>query len=199
MSETRERWRNRLPHWEVRNRPHFITMRTAGALPEMVRDRVRQIHASLQTITPATVQYRQLQRQYFLTCEKYLDSGSGFAPFRNPKVAALILEAWTTLPALAGWRASCAVVMPNHVHFLLEAVDDTPLALRGTLRLFKGRTARVANRILGRTGVFWQSDWFDRWTRDEAETARVTTYIRQNPVKAGLVRQWQDWPWRLPA
>jgi putative transposase len=67
------------------------------------------------------------------------------------------------------------------------------------MRHFKGRTALVANRILGRTGEFWQSEWFDHWTRDDTETARVTAYIRQNPVKAGLVRQWQDWPWRLPA
>jgi REP element-mobilizing transposase RayT len=88
--------------------------------------------------------------------------------------------------------------MPNHVHFMVAALGETPTPLRTTLRQWKGRGARQANLALGRRRAFWQEDWFDRWLRTAAEEERVLGYIRQNPVKAGLVREWTDWPWRFP-
>lgn len=57
----------------------------------------------------------------------------------------------------------------------------------------KGGTARAANLILGRTGAFWERDYFDRYIRDETHLAAVMRYIEQNPVKAGLVASAQEW------
>ena len=195
MPDTRDRWRNRLPHWEVAGRSHFITIRCAGSLPAEALARVKDIHASLQRITPASPQFAVLQRQYFLTCEKYLDRGEGFTPFRIPAASAEALKALDELEPLAGWRVTHVVVMLNHVHFLLAPACATPRPLRQTIREFKGRVARAANLALGRHGAFWQPDWFDRWMRDTTEEARAADYIRQNPVKAGLVRDWREWPW----
>ena len=31
--------------------------------------------------------------------------------------------------------------------------------------------------------------------RDATEEGRAADYIRQNPVKAGFVRDWREWPW----
>jgi REP element-mobilizing transposase RayT len=56
------------------------------------------------------------------------------------------------------------------------------------MKTFKGRTARRCNQVLGRAGAFWQTDWFDRWIRDEAEWSRVRDYIHNNPIKAGLAK-----------
>ncbi len=55
--------------------------------------------------------------------------------------------------------------------------------------------SQEANHLLGRTGSFWQSDWFDLWSRNDAETTRMRDYIRNNPVKAGLVAHSEDHPW----
>ena len=87
--------------------------------------------------------------------------------------------------------------MPNHWHAILRPASGCELNLSQIMRGVKGRTARRINLALGRTGAFWQSDWFDRWLRTDAEGARVIDYIQQNPVKAGLVRQWTDWPHRI--
>ena len=62
-------------------------------------------------------------------------------------------------------------------------------------RTWKGRTARWCNVALQRRGAFWQRDWFDRWMRDAASIARTVDYIRNNPVKGGLVKEWKDYPW----
>jgi REP element-mobilizing transposase RayT len=200
LPDTRERWRHRLPHWEVADRPHFVTIRCAGSLPADALARVREIHADLATVEPASPQFAILQRQYFATCEKYLDRGEGFAPFTaeaGRAAASAVLAAWAGLDAEAGWRVTAAVAMPNHVHFILQPVRAAPEPLRTTLRTWKGRTARLANLALGRRGAFWQEDWFDRWLRTAHEETRVTDYILQNPVKAGLARTWMDWPWTI--
>jgi REP element-mobilizing transposase RayT len=40
----------------------------------------------------------------------------------------------------------------------------------------------------------WQSESYDHIVRDEDEFYRIINYIINNPVKAGLVENWQDWP-----
>ncbi len=84
------------------------------------------------------------------------------------------------------------VVMPNHVHVLLD-----PLAsLAGITNGIKGASAREANRLLRRTGrPFWQDESFDHWVRSAAQFERVRNYIECNPVKAGLVARPEDWQW----
>ena len=124
-------------------------------------------------------------------------SGAGFAPFGEAAACRHLLDAWTRLDADTGWRVTHAVVMPNHVHFILNPARAQPLALREVVRAFKGRTARQLNQALGRTGAFWQADWFDRWLRTAEEEAKVEAYIRENPVKAGLVADCRAWPWRI--
>lgn len=50
-----------------------------------------------------------------------------------------------------------------------------------------------ANRLLGRSGTFWQADCWDTCTRDFEHEEKTIRYLRSNPVKAGLVAYWQEW------
>lgn len=189
------RWRSRLPHWEVAEHWHFITIRCQGSLPSEARRKIREIHEALSKIDPQHADFAQLQRQYFLSTEKYLHQNVGFAPFAQPATNRSCLEDWQGLND-DGWQVGEAVIMPNHLHGLIYP-DKTHRPLREALIRFKGRSARRLNLILGRKGRFWQQDWFDRWMRHEGELGKTIDYIRQNPVKAKLVREWQDWPWRI--
>ena len=47
----------------------------------------------------------------------------------------------------------------------------------------------------GRGGVFWQREYFDRFIRDDEHYRKAVEYIHNNPVKAGLVPQAEDWPY----
>ena len=83
--------------------------------------------------------------------------------------------------------------MPNHVHVLLTALPGRPLgSIVGSWKRF---TAREANLLLGRTGDFWQLDYWDRFIRNEEHFAATESYIDLNPVKAGLVSEARLWPW----
>jgi REP element-mobilizing transposase RayT len=84
------------------------------------------------------------------------------------------------------------VVMPNHVHLLILP----RVALPRITHWIKGRTAREANLLLGRSGgPFWQDESYDHCVRNEKEICRIVAYIEENPVSAGLAASPEDWPW----
>src|ERR1039457_31484 len=88
------------------------------------------------------------------------------------------------------------VVMANHVH-LLVLPRVSPSRFLPTL---KGYTAREANRLLERTGQpFWQAESYDHSVRDDRESDRIKGYIENNPVKAGLVANAEDYLWSSAA
>ena len=84
------------------------------------------------------------------------------------------------------------VVMANHVHLLMTPLVDVTKIMHSLKRF----TAVEANRILGRTGQpFWQDESYDRLVRDSIEFDRIKRYIENNPVKAGLVAEPEDFVW----
>lgn len=83
--------------------------------------------------------------------------------------------------------------MPNHVHVLLTISSGASLSdIFGSWKKF---TARQANQLLGRSGAFWQGDYWDRFIRNEDHFNAAVSYIDNNPVKAGLARVPVDWQW----
>ena len=83
--------------------------------------------------------------------------------------------------------------MPNHVHVLFSVLPGASLG--GTVGSWKRYTARHANQQLGRTGPFWQTEYWDRYIRNEVHFNATIEYIDQNPVKAGLVSEPSLWPY----
>jgi len=199
MSEwvpTESRWRSQLPHWEVRGAWHFITIRCQGSLPEPALRRIREIHHKLQNTAAQSPEFAELQRQYFLTAEKYLDTSHGFAPFRDKEICEVAIAA-IRKSEMDGWQLNDGVIMPNQLHLLMKKASDTGYTLKETIERLKGRSARLVNQALARKGRCWQEDWFDRWMRSDAERDRTVQYIRNNPVKARLCRDWTTYHGRI--
>ncbi|WP_410001713.1 transposase [Singulisphaera sp. GP187] len=81
--------------------------------------------------------------------------------------------------------------MPTHVHVLVTRFQGNTLSQ--VLHSWKSYTGKVANRLLGQTGRFWQEEYFDRRIRDETHFWIAKRYIEENPVKAGLCHRPEDW------
>ena len=80
----------------------------------------------------------------------------------------------------------------HHVHLLVRP-RVSPSRFLQTL---KGYTAREANRLLGRTGrPFLRAESYDHSVRDDRESDRIKAYLENNPVKAGLVANAEDYLW----
>lgn len=99
-----------------------------------------------------------------------------------------------------GTKASvhAAVIMPEHVHLLLTPLRDLDGRLFSVveiLQAIKGASAHSVNRALARHGPVWQEESFDHVLRSDESFDEKLEYIRQNPVRRGLVTKPEDYPW----
>jgi len=78
------------------------------------------------------------------------------------------------------------VVMPDHVHWLLEPKANAVLAR--VVRDVKSLTAPRLNKHLSRSGKFWQDGFHDRALRREEDLKAVARYLISNPTRAGIAR-----------
>ena len=88
----------------------------------------------------------------WLAIERYLDRGRGGCLLRDHRAAALVEENWLRFDGQS-YRLLAWVVMPNHVHLLVEIWQMPQSKL---IKDWKGFTARSINRLLGRHGQLWQ-------------------------------------------
>jgi hypothetical protein len=82
--------------------------------------------------------------------------------------------------------------MPDHVHAFVEGIHEAS-DFTHFVRIFKQESAFHWRRTTGR--ILWHRSYFDRVLRDHADTMSVVRYILENPVRAGLVTQPQDYPY----
>jgi REP element-mobilizing transposase RayT len=85
------------------------------------------------------------------------------------------------------------VLMPDHCHLFL-ACDDERITLSAWMKSFKN-TLSKALRALGFPSPHWQKGFFDHLLRSHESAAEKWEYVRQNPVRAGLVARAEDWPY----
>jgi len=96
------------------------------------------------------------------------------------------------------WAIGSYVTMPDHVHFFC-APDPISKKLSDFVREWKSWTSRRANALLPPPATaattMWQREFFDHSLRSEESCAQKWDYVRDNPVRAGLVRSAEDWPY----
>lgn len=88
------------------------------------------------------------------------------------------------------------VLMPNHVHLILVPKHEDGLrkALSATHRAYAG----IVNARRKRTGHFWQGR-FGCVVMDVTHTEAALRYVLQNPVRAGVAKKPEGWPWSSAA
>jgi len=75
-------------------------------------------------------------------------------------------------------------------------VWEPHIPMPAIMRWLKGRTSRIANRVLGRSGgAVWQDESYDHWIRSSRELEEIIRYVEGNPVNAGLVCAEEQWAW----
>ena len=188
------RSRGYLPHWESNRASYFVTFRLADSLPSELVDMLRLQRETIRRATRANTavtadQDRARRLQVLIQrAERFLDDSRGECLMRDPRIAKLIAD---TLRRFHGKRYDLFswCVMPNHVHILFSPLE--PYRLESILHSWKSFSAHRINNLLGRTGPFWQREYFDHLVRSQSHLLKFARYIEENPQKAGL----QNWPW----
>lgn len=158
------------------------------------------------------------KRQWFRKFEKSLDEAhSGPVWLKNDQIAKEVAESMHHLDGKV-YRLDAYCIMANHVHVVFAPLLIQPsggpqtVSVRANetkaqtkslcyntipsiMQSLKGYTARKANHMLGRRGAFWQHESYDHCVRNPNEWRRIITYVLNNPIKAGLVDEWEKWRW----
>ena len=202
-----------LPHLQYVGATFFVTFCLKGSLPAVVvqgliaeRDRAIRVLNERNADNLTDELYKE-QKRYFARIDRMLDAcqhGSDWLSL--PAVAELVINRIKEADGkVYDLLAYC--IMSNHVHLVVDTASQLDALRPGqavtsghyqqlyrTLGLIKGGSAYEANRFLNRKGAFWQAESYDHYVRDAAELKRIVNYVLQNPVNAGLVADWQDWP-----
>ncbi|WP_287011576.1 transposase [Brevundimonas sp.] len=173
-------WHERgyLPHFDAAGTFQHVVFRLHGSLPGDLLD-------ALRTSDPA-----EDQRQAAI--DDMLDRSLGPTWLADPENARIVAQALTHFDG-ERYRLLAWCVMPNHVHVLVQQQEGWPLG--AVVKSWKTFSARAINKRLGRNGVFWASDYFDRYMRDPDQMEAARFYIEANPVSAGLCQTSSNWRW----
>ena len=202
-------YRRNLPHWQPPGATIFFTWRLHGSLPREAIERLSAERDRLmnqpirqgETAHERTIRHDKIV--FALADEMLGQAGYGPRWLGDPAIAHLMTDAFFYHNGQL-YDLTAFVVMINHVHAVLRPMesgktdDGEPkfVPISKITKGLKGYVAREANRLLNRTGqTFWQDESYDHWVRDEAELARIVTYVESDPVRCGLVERPEDWRW----
>ena len=177
-------YRRALPHYGPNDAPYFVTYRLHHSIPGIEELRLNSILKNANSLDD--------QARHFQEYDFVLDAAQhGPKYLARPEIMEIVKSSLTY--AGEQWLDMIAyTIMPNHVHFVAGLKSDRTLPQ--VMHSLKGFTAREANKILERTGSpLWQPESFDRVVRN-GRLGNTVYYILMNPVKAGLVDDWRDWP-----
>jgi putative DNA methylase len=158
-----------------------VTFRLADSLPAKVIADWRH------DLTEGGAKADALLRQ---NIAKWEDAGHGTCLLAKPGHAALVEETLLLFDR-DRYRLLEWCIMPNHVHAILSQVEDW--TLDRVVKSWKSYTARKINEEEGKSGALWARDYHDRYIRDEKHLCDARSYVRSNPVKAGLCETPEEW------
>ena len=81
--------------------------------------------------------------------------------------------------------------MPDHVHLIVQAIGEA-----ADLKRFTTRAKQFSGYAHAKPGGnrLWQRYLYEHVLRDDETTTPAVRYVLTNPVRAGLVRRPQDYP-----
>jgi REP element-mobilizing transposase RayT len=185
------RWHSRgyLPHFEAGETPQLITFHLSDSLP---RTALSRMEADLNLLP---IEKRDIARRRKL--DALIDAAHGSCALGRPQVAKMMEGSILRFDSHR-YRLFAWVVMPNHVHVLLQPLNDWTAALIvSSLKKYTARRIRAELGIGDETTLVpvWHREYWDRYIRNQVHFAKAMDYIHQNPVKARLVTKIDAWPW----
>jgi putative transposase len=104
----------------------------------------------------------------------------------HPGISKVIFAATKHYNEQLRWHAELLLLMPDHLHALIcfpkiESMSRVISSWKHFLSL--------------RHNIEWQRDYFDHRLRNDESHAEKAAYIRYNPVRAGLTKTPEEWPY----
>ena len=203
-------YKRNLPHYQPPGYTFSVTFRLTDSLPlhiikklqaekELKLNKINNIISKNEKLQS----YLDYQQNYFEEfdnqLDRYLDSPKWLA---DGRIASIVKEAIHYRDGKV-YELIAFTIMPNHAHIVFKPIikkivgrtNCSTYIVTDILKSLKWYTAFNCNKILERTGAFWQHESYDHVVRNSDELERLVEYILYNPVKARLCKNWEDWKW----
>ncbi len=197
-----------LPHWYQAGAATFITFRTSDSLPKQAIDRMvdqltewlgarnlplKIAQSVLHTYGAEYIEClhqldlrhrRKFQKLISDWMQRTLDECYGECLLKNSAIAKIVADAIRYFDGVR-YDLDCFVVMPNHVHVIVQFRKGFHLQKIGLS--WMRYTARLINQQLSRKGILWKPEPFDHLIRSPEQLHYFRRYILENPLKAKLL------------
>jgi putative transposase len=130
---------------------------------------------------------------YFITICTHMQQNL----FQREEIAELMVATFVKYRDAGEFELHEYVVMPNHVHLLVSLNGEQKLGR--VIQLIKGGFSHALREHGITLPAVWQQRYHDRRVRDAGELAEFSQYIRQNPVRRGLVKGGEEYPYSSAA
>jgi putative transposase len=113
------------------------------------------------------------------------------ATLNNSEVHGRLIEFGNKGSEHGAWLGAY-VLMPDHLHAFV-VIDDERMNLSRWIKSLKNALSKTL-RIQNIPAPHWQKGFFDHVLRSGDSYTVKWHYVRDNPVRAGLVENWREWP-----
>jgi putative transposase len=194
MPQHKPFYSRKLPHIQPSQETFFITYRLVDSIPiSKIKELELLVIEKRKTALTKEEKYNEQKRQFGLI-DEYLDTTLN-EPYwlKQNDIAAIVAKSLHYCDRKF-YKLWCYCIMPNHVHVVITTLKGAP-PLYTILQKHKRHTALLSNKVLKRSGQFWEQESYDHIVRNEDEFNRIVFYTIHNTIKPGFVKQWKDWEW----
>ena len=209
--EKKEFHRANLPHYQQSGQAYFVTWNLQEAIPALAlkdyTEKLNQLKTSIDFAVKSNQspdQISKLRYENNLLRKKKMKAYEDLLHLKEKNKINLSIPEYTTIiiNSLRYWEGKklknyALCVMPNHVHWVIglyeKDISGKEVWLEDILKSIKQFSATEINKLEGRKGTLWHKESWDTTIRDHRHLYEAIEYTRNNPVKAGLVKDWKDW------
>ena len=169
-----------LPHWEKDSKLIFITYHLADSIPQDVRIELEEEDKEWRRTHPEPWDEKTkwlYTKEIRKRLQEALDKGYGDCVLLDDSIRDIVERAFLFFNG-DRYKLHSYVIMPNHVHVLAELKEAGTLAK--VVHSWKSWTADEVNKALGRQGIVWCREYYDRLIRDLRHYGNVLGYIKKN-------------------
>jgi len=194
-------YRNNLPHYQPEGAVFAISFRLAFSLPRIILEQLKAEKTEYDKISEKLSGKEkesyafEFKRKYFEDFDRFIGKYQSDSDWlKNVQIAEIVKNSLLFLDKKK-YLLHCFTIMPNHLHLIIEPVmkNNNWFSIADILHSLKSYTAMECNKKLCRKGQFWQHGHYDHMIRDDDDYNYQVNYIKNNPVKAGLVKHLEEW------
>ena len=210
--EKKEYHRANLPHYQQSGQAFFVTWCLHDAIPpkaletytNKLKHQKEKIDVAIkdqsddEEVSQLRLEYNIVRKQMMKAMEEVMDNNHQCSiDLSNPKITEIVIS------SLLYWENKCLrnhaiCIMSNHVHWVFYLYEkdqnNNTVWMQDVLQSVKRFSANQINKQLGTKGSVWQKESWDTTIRNDRHLYEAIEYTKRNPVAAGLVTDWQQWP-----